>query len=219
MRSRSDADAIKLAKWRLTLQPGDLCCLTFYHSSYLHLGRLRQPKAKENMDRSLWDASAFCGVGQKYYARAEYVDSERSGGTWERCKRCWQKYRSKGEPMIATPSEPEVKQTGIWLAFGWHEVPAVGIPEFDLGKDGDPETTADDTGKIWGEKRTETQRWQRGTRYVRIVELFDSEYKFAVRYGVIGEPKTDKWTLKANLKQCLDKASRLMAIGGMAKND
>lgn len=218
MRHRED-DEKKLAKWRLTLQPGDLCCLTFYNSAYLHLGRLGQPKSDKNEDREFWSGRAFCGVGRKYYAHAVFLTSERSSGTWEKCKRCWQKYRAIGEPMIAAPADPEVKRAGIWLPFGWREVAAIGIPEFDLGKDGEPEKTADDTGKVWGEKRTERQRWQRGSRYVRIVELFDSEYRFAVRFGVIDLPKSDKWTLKGGLKDCLDKASRLMAIGGMPSGD
>lgn len=207
---------IAAQRWRLTLEPGDLVWATFYNSAYAHICRLRKPKAVENEDRSLWDAAALCGGVRKYYGRPIIIDREDSTGRWEPCKRCVQRHRALGEPQLAQPA-PKAAPAGIWLAFGWGEVPAVGI-EFDLGKDGDPQTTADDTGKVWGEKRTERQRWQRGTRYVRICELFDGEYRFTVCYGVVGDPKSDSWNLKGNLKACLARASRLMALGGQPGN-
>jgi hypothetical protein len=207
---------IALAKWRLTLQTGDLSWVTFYNSGFVHLSRLGKPKSDDNEDRSLWGGYALCGVGRKYYARALYIDSERENYSHDRCKRCLARWRTLGEPAISAPAVKPVEQSGIWLAFGWRAVPAVGI-DFDLGKDATEAALAkstDDAGKVWGEKRTERQRWQRGDKYVRICEQFEADHRFVVRYGFVGEPKTDSWTLKGNLKACLDKASRLMAIGG-----
>lgn len=205
---------IATAKWRHTLKPGDYSYVTFYNSAYVHISRLRDPKT-DNKDRSLWSSRALCGVGRKYYSRPMFIGAQRSEHSYERCKRCLASWRALGSPALNEPKQ-STTPSGIWLAFGWHEVPVVGI-EFDLGKDGDPTKTVDDAGKVWGEKRTERQRWQRGDRYVRICELFaDSDgYRFVVRYGIIGDSKSDHWQLKGSLKSCIDRASRLMALGGM----
>lgn len=209
---------VKAVQWRRTLKRDDLVLATFYKSGYVHIVRLREPKPKENDNLVLWDARSLCGVGYRWYADVRYNDGTSDGiSGWSRCKRCMGRWRKRGEPTITTAGPP-ANAAGIWLAFGWQSVPVVGI-EFDLGSEAtadDLAATADDTGKVWGERRAERQRWQRGDLYVRIVELFgdDEKYRFATRYGTVGDPKSDDWTLKGDLKSCLARASRLMAVGG-----
>lgn len=207
----------KVIEWRRTLQPGDLVLVSYYKSGYVHVARLREPKKADNDDLRLWSARALCGGSSGWYADVHYNDGTSAGITsWSRCKRCMGRWRKLGEPTIKQADTPAV--AGIWLAFGWQAVPVAGI-KFDLGSeatDDDVAATTDDADKVWGEKRVERQRWQRGDLYVRIVELFadDEKYRFATRYGNADDPKSDDWTLKGDLKSCLARASRLMAEGG-----
>jgi hypothetical protein len=200
-------------KWRRTIERGHLIPVTFYRSQFVHLARVGYAKRADNEDLMLWSVRTFCETGRGYYGRAYFDDGAETTYSTDKCKRCWQRWRAKGEPAINQP--PKLTVSEIYLPFGWRAVEPIGM-EFDLGPNGDPSKTTDEAGKTWGEKRTELKRWQRGQCYVRIVELFDDDkHKYALRYGTVDEPKSDEWTLKSGaIEPCLKKASGLMGVGG-----
>lgn len=195
---------------------GDVANLSKYLSKTERAARIAEIDSER---RSLWSASALCGVrGEKTTfgnRHCYYWRPLRNLSMETICKGCLREWKKLGEPEIAGWDRSGSPQDEWpWkLPFGWHAVPAEGHP-WDVQIDKAIEGVKDKTGEVVGEHRVELRRWVRGPRIVRLVHHVD-ESTYAARYWrTDAEPDDERWAIRGTLQHAKEACQKLMARGG-----
>lgn len=196
-----------------SLKPGEMVQATCLGNSKTHIVVLRhKPAPEEKKSLEAWYANPLCETQDRW------LWTPRMGKALigrETCKPCDQRHRGLGSPPLRGAITAAVQDSdGLVLPLAWKEVPAEGHPD-------DGPATDDNPG------RRELKRWQRGLRYVRLVEVLwkdDEEeterknrYSHALRTGWAKEPKTDEEQSRWNYQGCLKTAREIMLLGGAPK--
>lgn len=230
---------VRTVEWQAKLKPGDLVLgrianqrgekphvLTLEERKLARKKRDEGKKFKPDIDDdstllTYWMADTLCGAdgntgkGSRYYSRP----AEDAATTLESqvCARCRSRWNAMGKPKVR--GWTDVPKTELprpaWLPFGWSEVPPKGHP-WDVPEGGDPETVLDKEGHARGVLRTEVARWERGSRYVRIVRFHDPERKtpYGVYDGWTKEPLKEEHGGSGTAEYVLREAIETMAAGG-----
>lgn len=202
-----------------SLVAGDLVPATVTSSSKLHLihvvRRVTPDMCKGEPSPAalaqMFEGQPVCEVRPRYWWRPQSnLDSYADG---DRCRYCFQRWRSAGRPAIKGWAKPEKPvQSSVRLPWGWTEVEASSHP-LDLPDDA-PEPDPDEEEEKVGAKRKEVSRWLRGNRYVRIVQ-YSKDKRFCVRYGALdAKPTEETWAIKGSWEAALVRAVTTMALGG-----
>lgn len=226
------------ASWLASLKAGDLAILTNLTSAKLHIGELRRNKVADEAIRGvkpltldqlhawsgLWNATPLCNASGSRGNSTYYWEPQRAWGAeadiGEQCKACWSKWRAQGSPTVRGWTDR--KEAGDWpLPFGWKQLLAIGHP-WDVEPGMSLDTVRDNKSEIVGEPRQELHRWQRGVRVVRIVQYYEAVEEpakiaagtYGVRHHHIQWPLKESGGIAGTLPLAIEKAWRLMALGG-----
>lgn len=202
-----------------SLAPGDLVAATVRSSSKLHLihvvRRVTADMCKGEPSpealATLFEGRPICEVRPRYWWTP--TDAMESWAFGDRCRYCFQRWRTAGRPAIKGWAKAErAVSSSVRLPWGWTEVAPSSHP-LDLPDDAPEPDPEEDEAKV-GSRRREVGRWLRGNRYVRITQ--DSKDKrFCLRYGALDDlPDEELRWVKGGWDATLLRAVTLMALGG-----
>lgn len=196
------------------LNPGDLVLAAIYTSGKAHISRFEKYRTQAVHGSHVKPlspavASMFCCAPlcdmrsqDKYYWQI-YDDNGEHRSDDFKCRACFAAWNRMGRPKVIGFTLDDVAPADHpRLAFAWKEVPAVGHPSDKGGKEKDRDVDE--------APRLEVRRWERGRRYVRLVEFREGDYTHGVFVGFY----KDDLRFRGPLGKCLKKVSVIMAMGG-----
>lgn len=197
-----------------SLEEGDLVVATTFGVKVEHVIRLTEladESGRKQTDDELgpryWRGKCIgCGTkGNGYFWRVS-APPNRKGLPRRVCKKAKRQWERDDQPPVRGFTDRlDEEPPEIWVATGWSEVEPKGHPDDEDYEYNDEEMPL-----------TEVQRWERGQRYVRLVELEDHPggLTHGVHYGWIDEPDSDRNSYRGGHAGALERCESLMRRGG-----